>query len=348
MATLQGKAAITTLQDGDLVTIHDVSATAEDAAGDLKKITVANLDTHLSATTKALTNKTISTATNTLTGTAAGLTVGATTGVEAGADVTDATNVAAAGASMTSSGAGAPATTPAAVGNIYTDTTADTTYIATGVASSADWDLQLSTTSGTVLADTQIVAGDSIPFFDVDDSSNAKKRLASSAITDLGIALLAGPTFTGTVTMPATVVLGANNFVRSGAHSLTLTTGATTNVSLPASGTLAILGANTFTGTQDFNGQQVEGMLNKVVTSVTGTLTTTAHSGNVLVTTGSVTVPTTAGFNAIIVAGGAHTVTFNATTSAAMAAGDIMTVAVQSATVIQAVLTAAADKVTFS
>jgi len=39
-----------------------------------------------------------------------------------------------------SSGAGAPATTPSRVGDIYIDTTADVFYIATGVASSADWD----------------------------------------------------------------------------------------------------------------------------------------------------------------------------------------------------------------
>lgn len=85
-----------------------------------------------------------------------------------------------------------------------------------------------------------------------------------------------------------------------------------------------------------------------VVTSVTGTLTTIAHSGNILVTSGNVTVPTTAGFNAVLVAGGAHTVTFNSTTSAAMAAGDVMTLFVESGTVIHAVLTASADKVSFT
>jgi hypothetical protein len=47
-------------------------------------------------------------------------------------------------------------------------------------------------------------------------------------------------------------------------------------------------------------------------------------------------------------AGGAHTVAFNSTTSAAMAAGDIMTVIVQSTSVMQAVLTAAANKVAFT
>jgi len=54
------------------------------------------------------------------------------------------------------------------------------------------------------------------------------------------------------------------------------------------------------------------------------------------------------GFTAVIVAGGAHTVSFNSTTSAAMAAGDVMTVMVQSTSVMQAVLTPSASKVTFS
>lgn len=72
-------------------------------------------------------------------------------GIEALADVTDAANVAAAGASMVSSGAGAPGSTPAAVGNIYVDTTADRVYVATDTASSADWDL-LPVTGAQVLA----------------------------------------------------------------------------------------------------------------------------------------------------------------------------------------------------
>lgn len=113
-------------------------------------------------------------------------------------------------------------------------------------------------------------------------------------------------------------------------------------------GNYAGLGANIFTGTQDFNGQQVEGMRNKVVTGVSGTLTMADHSGNILVTSGNVTIPTTAGFNCILRAGGAHTVTFNGQTSAAMASGDLMTLVVESGTVIHAVLTAAADKVAFT
>lgn len=132
--------------------------------------------------------------------------------------------------------------------------------------------------------------------------------------------------------------------VATGAGAFAYETGATARTSMGA----AALGANEFTGTQDFNGQQVEAFLNKVVGTVSGTLTTTAHSGNVLETSGNVTVPTTAGFNCVLIAGGAHTVTFNGNTSAAMATGDIMTIIVEDSTTIHAVLTAAADKVSFS
>lgn len=60
-------------------------------------------------------------------------------GIETGADVTDAANVAAAGAPIISSGFGAPSSTPAAVGDIYVDTTGNNVWLATGTASSADW-----------------------------------------------------------------------------------------------------------------------------------------------------------------------------------------------------------------
>jgi hypothetical protein len=108
------------------------------------------------------------------------------------------------------------------------------------------------------------------------------------------------------------------------------------------------LAATYLSGTIDGGGQEIGRCLNRVVTSVTGTLTTTSHSGCIIKTSGNVTVPTTAGFNCVIIAGGAHTVTFNGTVSAAMATGDVMTVFVESATVIHAVKTAAADKVTFA
>jgi hypothetical protein len=90
---------------------------------------------------------------------------------------------------------------------------------------------------------------------------------------------------------------------------------------------------------------------NGVTADVTGSLTSAAHSGRILITSGNVVIPNAAddvGFNAVLIAGGAHTVTFNSTVSAAMAEGDLMTLFVQSTTVIQAVLTAAANKVAFT
>jgi len=101
-------------------------------------------------------------------------------------------------------------------------------------------------------------------------------------------------------------------------------------------------------GDLDGQGNKIANYTNAVVTTVSGTLTTTAHSGNIIKTSGNITVPTTAGFTCTVIAGGAHTVTFNATTSAAMAAGDVMTLFVESSTVIHAVLTASADKVSFT
>ena len=63
---------------------------------------------------------------------------------------------------------------------------------------------------------------------------------------------LASPTFTGTPVLPSTFTIGANSFIRSGAHSLTLTTTGNTNVTYPTSGTLAVL-TSAMTGTFDGN-----------------------------------------------------------------------------------------------
>lgn len=84
------------------------------------------------------------------------------------------------------------------------------------------------------------------------------------------------------------------------------------------------------------------------VTTTSGALTASAHSGHLIITSGNITVPTTAGFHCTIKAGGAHTVTFNGTTSAAMATGDIMTVIVQTSTVIIARLSPVANQVAFA
>lgn len=64
--------------------------------------------------------------------------------------------------------------------------------------------------------------------------------------------VLTSPTLTGTPILPSTFTIGANSFIRSGAHNLTLTTSGATNVTLPTTGTLAAL-TSAMTGTFDGN-----------------------------------------------------------------------------------------------
>jgi hypothetical protein len=112
-----------------------------------------------------------------------------------------------------------------------------------------------------------------------------------------------------------------------------------------------ILRQLTVAGLHSCGGAVIGGYRNVVESAVSGTLTSAAHSGKYLITAGNVVIPNGAddvGAMFILRAGGAHTVTFNGGTSPAMAAGDLMTVFVESTTAVQAVLTAAADKVAFS
>lgn len=105
---------------------------------------------------------------------------------------------------------------------------------------------------------------------------------------------LASPTFTGTVVVPSTFTIGANNFVRSGAHSLTLTTTGTTNVTLPTSGTVAVL-TSAMTGTFDGNnfGGGAIGTGDILYGSGAGTIAELAGvaTGNALISGGVSTAP---------------------------------------------------------
>jgi hypothetical protein len=109
-------------------------------------------------------------------------------GIEAAADVTDATNVAAAGAPIITSGAGAPSSTPSAVGDIYVDTTGDIGWVATGTASSADWKQATGAGGGDLLAANNL-----------SDVANA-----ATSLTNLGVTA-AAQTVTDDVTVAAMV-----------------------------------------------------------------------------------------------------------------------------------------------
>ena len=75
-----------------------------------------------------------------------------------------------------------------------------------------------------------------------------------------------------------TLTLGGNH-TNSGAFASTFTFTGTTTVTFPTSGTLAILGANTFTGTQDLNSNNLTNI--KVPSLISGSLTTTSGTVNI-------------------------------------------------------------------
>ena len=75
-----------------------------------------------------------------------------------------------------------------------------------------------------------------------------------------------------------TLTLGGNH-TNSGAFASTFTFTGTTTVTFPTSGTLAILGANTFTGTQDLNSNNLTNI--KVPSLIVGSLTTTSGTVNI-------------------------------------------------------------------
>lgn len=155
--------------------------------------------------------------------------------------------------------------------------------------------------------------------------------------------------------------------VATGAGAFAYESGATARTSLGA----AALGANTFTGNQDLDGNnitmgggvldaeggEIKAFVNDVIsvdtTSADVTLSAATHGGAILLASGGATnqviVPTTAGFTCVIIAGSAIQVEFNSTTiDTNLASGDILTVVVEDSTTIHAVKTLSASKETFS
>lgn len=120
-----------------------------------------------------------------------------------------------------------------------------------------------------------------------DLSSTTSAKLASVISDETGSNALVfanSPTFTGTPVFPSTFTIGANSFIRSGAHNLTLTTSGTTNVTLPTTGTLA-----TRTGTETLTNKTLTSPV--INTGVSGTALTNASGINTGTSTTTLVTP---------------------------------------------------------
>jgi len=223
--------------------------------------------------------------------------------------------------------------------------------------------------SGTSLTEAATASGDLFPFFDVSDSDNPKTVTRANFISQSGIqvepsegAFVDGDkTKLDGIEANADVTDTANVTAAGAVMDSEVTNLADVKAFDPADYATSAQGTTADSAMQDLvddttpqlggaldgQGNEIAGYINDVI-SATGALTAATHGGGIILTTGNITIPTTAGFTCVLVAGGAHTVTFNSTTSAAMAAGDLMTIVVEDSTTIHAVLTAAADKVSFT
>lgn len=112
-------------------------------------------------------------------------------------------------ADIIATGSSAPASTPGGNGYIFIDTTNDVPYIATGNASSDDWDEVLTSATGSDLTTDTIVAGDLLPFFDDSASDAPKGTTAANFITDLSIVTLTSTSTLTNKSLTAPTITGA-------------------------------------------------------------------------------------------------------------------------------------------
>lgn len=123
--------------------------------------------------------------------------------------------------------------------------------------------------TSTNIADTWVIYGTSASdvgaeaAFTYDDATD-KLTAVNASTTNLSVS--------GNAYFPSSFTIAANQFIRSGAHDLTLTTTGTTNVTLPTTGTLA-----TLAGSETLTNKTISGASNTITnvsltTGVTGTL----------------------------------------------------------------------------
>jgi hypothetical protein len=149
----------------------------------------------------------------------------------------------------------------------------------------------------------------------IDSVDIASTYVGQTSITTLGTiatgvwqGTLVGPTYggTGVNNGSKTITLGGN-FAHIGAHSLSLTTTATTSITLPTTGTLATLdGTETFTNktltSPTVNGGSINNATIGAATASTGAFTTLTSNGATTFTAATASSSSTTG--AVIVTGG--------------------------------------------
>jgi hypothetical protein len=149
----------------------------------------------------------------------------------------------------------------------------------------------------------------------IDSVDIASTYVGQTSITTLGTiatgvwqGTLVGPTYggTGVNNGSKTITLGGN-FAHIGAHSLSLTTTATTSITLPTTGTLATLdGTETFTNktltSPTVNGGSINNATIGATTASTGAFTTLTSNGATTFTAATASSSSTTG--AVIVTGG--------------------------------------------
>lgn len=247
-----------TLATGDLGIVGDVSDSNR-----AKAITIANVDTYLSATTKTLTNKTISGASNTLT-------------VRLANDVTGNLPVANLNSGTSASAStfwrgDATWATPAGAGDVSKVGTPVNNQIGVWTGDGTiegDAALTFDTATDTLtIGASGILAFGAVNILSDSAGTTTLNNIDALDATTEATIEAAIDTLTNLTSVQGQTLTLAGALITSGANSLTLTTTGATNVTLPTTGTLSTLAGS-------------ETLTNKTLTSPVIATITTASNGD--------------------------------------------------------------------